>query len=269
MPAEIWNCKEIADSIKAKASKLRTESETPKLQVISVGEDPASKVYMKNKGKDCSEVGFGFEHTSFNENATTDEVLEAIQNSEATGIICQLPVLKHINVDAIIDTIPLEKDVDCFKPENLGNLMLGRSGFRPCTPAGVMEILSYHNIELVGKKVTILGRSNIVGKPLANMMINAGATTAICNSHSKIEEFTYDADIIVSAVGKARLITPDMIGNNPIIIDVGINRDANGKLCGDVSKDCIYNSKALTPVPGGVGLMTRAILIDNLAKTCN
>lgn len=237
----------------------------PKLLVLSVGSDPASERYMRNKAKDCEEVGFIFEHVAFDEKAKTQEVISVIERSDADGIILQLPVPQQIDVQKVTAAIPILKDVDCFKPENVGNIVLDPHALnRPCTPAGIIYILDEIGFDLRGAKVCVLGRSNIVGKPLANMLINEGATVTVCNSYSQIEEPIKAADVIISAVGKYGIIQPSMVSSDQIVIDVGINI-VNGKLCGDMHEDCKSIVKLYTPVPGGVGLMTRAMLIRSVA----
>lgn len=259
---ETWHCKEIADNIKR---QIINSGVKKSLLIITVGDDPASKVYVKGKLKDCEEVGFLHRHVKLNNNSTTKDIINAINDSTEDGIIVQLPLPEHIDKQAVISSIPTEKDVDGFSISNVGSMVLGKQCLLPCTPAGVVEILDYHNVDIEGKDICVIGRSNIVGKPLTNMLINRGATVTICNSKTKnLEQKTKLADIIISAVGKANLVTPDMIKPDSILIDVGINRDSEGKICGDISPDCDKIAYARTPVPGGVGLMTRAMLLNNL-----
>ena len=267
---EIWYCKDLAQKLKLEAASMCKGFEgTPKLAIITVGEDPASQVYVRNKKKDCEEIGFAWDHIILPETASTDDVLDAIDYTDAHGIIMQLPVPDQIDVNEVTNHIPQFKDVDCFRLDNLGRVVIGDNPlFLPCTPAGVMAILEEHGVDLVGKNVVVIGRSNIVGKPLANMLINAGAATTCLNSKCELPLYLYDADVIISAAGVRGLIKPEHISKNTVIIDVGINVDETGKLCGDVDKSCYENSsaRAITPVPGGVGLMTRAILMQNVAK---
>lgn len=261
----MWHCKEIADKIK---QEILEKEESKSLLIITVGNDPASEVYVRGKLRDCDEVGYSSRHVTLDETVSTDDIINIINSSNEDGIIVQLPLPSHINKQAVIDSIPVEKDVDGFSRESLGSIVLGRDCLLPCTPAGVIEILDYHNIELEGKDICVIGRSDIVGKPLANMLINRGATVTICNSKTRsLKEKTLESDIVISAVGKRDLVTKDMIQPGSILIDVGINKDENGKLCGDISPKCDEIAYARTPVPGGVGLMTRAMLLKNLSNT--
>lgn len=284
MTCQIWNCSEIAADIKSEL-KEKHDKEYPArlMEIITVGNDSASESYVKGKKKDCKEIGFSYRHLQFASDATTEDILKAISFSRANGIILQLPVPKHIDVKRIVEAIGPKRDIDGFHPQNLGELMLGNYNDNdgndktadnkdggdalliPCTPAGVMEVLKYHDIDLSGKKVCIIGRSNIVGKPLDVMMINAGATVTSCNSKTKdLANITKQSDIVVSTVGKANFVTKDMIKDGAIVIDVGINRGEDGKMCGDVCEDVREVAFAVTPVPGGIGLMTRAMLMKNL-----
>lgn len=269
--------KELATKLKLKikeeTSKLKDEiGKTPGLAIVLLGENPASKIYVNSKIKGCNELGFESFAYFLPEDTTEEKILELIDNlnndEKVNGILVQLPLPKHIDEKKIIDRIALSKDVDGFKPENLGLLMLGdERAMLPCTPAGIMELLKAYSIELVGKDVVMVGRSNIVGKPMANLMINAGATVTICNSKTKdLKKKTSSADIIVMAIGKAKFLTEDMVKEGAIIIDVGINRTEQG-LFGDVDYDGISKkSSYITPVPGGVGPMTVAMLFANTMK---
>ena len=257
---------EISDEIKKIYNK---DQKVPGLAIIVVGDDPASKVYVSSKIKSCSAVGIkSFDHTLPND-VTEDEVLNIIEelnnNDEVDGILVQLPLPKHIDPQKIVEKISLEKDVDGFKPQNLGLLLLNNStSLRPCTPAGIMELLTRYDIDIQGKDVTIIGRSNIVGKPMAAYIINAGGTLTICNSHTKdIKYKTSNADILIVSMGSPKFIKKDMVKDGAVIIDVGINRTENG-LCGDVDHDDVKDKVSyITPVPGGVGPMTVAMLLKN------
>lgn len=239
------------------------------LAVIIVGNNPASRIYVDNKKKDCEYIGISSYEYALPENATQKEVLNLIDklnnDDKIDGMIVQLPLPKHIDEQAVINSISPKKDVDAFHPENVGKIMIGKYGFLPCTPAGIMELLKEENIETKGKNAVVIGRSNIVGKPMALLLINKDATVTVCHSKTKnIEEITKKADILVVAVGKANFVTKDMVKEGAVVIDVGMNRDENGKLCGDVKFDEVEAiSSYITPVPGGVGPMTRAILMKN------
>ena len=242
---------------------------TPGLAVILVGDDPASAVYVRNKSKDCAEVGFkSFEHIL--PASTTQEELEALvknlnADSSVHGILCQLPLPKHLDERAVINLIDPKKDVDAFHPENVGRIMIGEYDFLPCTPAGVMELIHSTGISVGGKKCVVVGRSNIVGKPMAMLLLHENGTVTVCHSRTKdLKAETLQADILVAAVGKAKLIGADMVKDGAVVIDVGMNRDENGKLCGDVDFEAVKDKASyITPVPGGVGPMTRAMLMQN------
>ena len=242
----------------------------PKLMIISVGEDPASKVYVRNKLKAAAEIGIIANHFPMQADlVTTEYVKETIslfnEDPYLDGIMVQLPLPKHLDERAIIDAIDPEKDVDGLTTTNIGRLRSGQPGMQPCTAKGIIDLCRYYNIDLDGKDVTIVGRSNIVGKPLADMMMAAGATVTQCHTHTSDLMFhTLTADIIVSAVGKLKLITEKMIKCGATVIDVGINRDENGKLCGDIDYENVWVvAEHITPVPGGVGPMTVAELMSN------
>ena len=241
----------------------------PGLAVIIVGENPASQVYVRNKHKACGEVGFLSRVYELPE-ATTQEELNALideLNADAAihGILCQLPLPKHLCEDEVIARISPAKDVDAFHVQNVGRIMLGDYDFLPCTPAGVMVLLREAGVEISGKECVVLGRSNIVGKPMAMLLLQANGTVTICHSRTKdLAEVTRRADVLVVAIGKAKFITGDMVKPGAVVIDVGMNRDENGKLCGDVdfaSAEPICS--AITPVPGGVGPMTITMLLRN------
>lgn len=244
----------------------------PGLAIILVGDNPASKIYVNSKIKGCSELGFeSFAHF-LPEDTSEERVLELIgelnEDERVNGILVQLPLPKHVDEKKVIDKIALDKDVDGFKPENLGLLMLGdKDSMQPCTPAGIMELLRAYSIELVGKDVVVVGRSNIVGKPMGSLLINEGATVTTCNSKTKdLKAKTSQADMVIMAIGQAKFLTEDMVKEGAIIVDVGINRTEDG-LFGDVDYDGVSKKAAyITPVPGGVGPMTVAMLFANTMK---
>ncbi len=245
---------------------------TPGLAVVIVGEDPASKVYVRNKKKACEEVGFYSEVHELPENTTEEELLALLEkikaNEKIHGILVQLPLPNQINENCVINAIPPEKDVDAFHPENVGHIMIGDYAFLPCTPAGVMKMLEYEGIDVKGKECVVIGRSNIVGKPMAMLLLHASGTVTVCHSKTvDLAEVTRRADILVSAVGKAGFVTADMVKEDAVVIDVGMNRNADGKLCGDVAFDEVAEkASAITPVPGGVGVMTITMLLENTLK---
>ena len=274
---KILDGKKLAEEIK---SELRTEvlglkekGIVPGLAVVIVGENSASKIYVKNKKRACEEIGIYSQVFELEEKIFQDELLEVIGKLNADekvhGILVQLPLPAHIEKEKIILAIDPKKDVDCFHPENIGKVFLGQEIFPPCTPAGILEILKRSEIEIVGKDVVIVGRSNIVGKPLALMMINLGATVTVCHSKTEnLKEKCLGADILVSAVGYTGLITKDMIKQRAVVIDVGMNRDDEGKLTGDVDfLEVSQIASAITPVPGGVGPMTITMLLKNPIKS--
>ncbi len=239
------------------------------LAVILVGNDPASCVYVANKRKDCDELGIKSVEYALPEETTMDELLALIEklneDKEINGILCQLPLPKHLDETKVLETISPFKDVDAFHPENVGKIMTGKYEFLPCTPAGIMEMLKYYNISAEGKSCVVIGRSNIVGKPMAMLMLHSNATVTICHSRTKnLKEVCANADILISAVGKAGFVTADMVKDGAVVIDVGMNRNKEGKLCGDVDYENVSaKASMITPVPGGVGPMTRAMLMCN------
>lgn len=272
---KILSGKEPAENLKFEVYlRNKLEIYTPKLVVIMVGENPASRAYVNGKKRDCEDCGIDFELIQFDEKVKQSAIEKTIarlnEDETVNGILVQLPLPAHLNKKAIIDSICPEKDVDCFSEANLGSLFLNRPVFKPCTPFGIMELLSYYKISVEDKHCVIIGRSDIVGKPLAVMLISAGATVTVCNSHthpSDLANLTRAADIVICAVGKPKFLTADMISEGAIVIDVGINRDENNKLCGDVDFENVkLKASAITPVPGGVGLMTRAALMTNILK---
>lgn len=271
---EILNGKELAKKIRTELKEevlnLKEKlGKVPGLAIILVGDNPASRIYVNSKIKGCQEIGIESFEYCLDANITEKELLEVIEklnnDDKVNGILVQLPLPAHIDEKSVISKIALEKDVDGFKPENLGMLFLNdKNALVSCTPAGIMRILDEYKINLEGKDAVIVGRSNIVGKPLAGLFINAGATVTVCNSKTKnLSEKTKNADVVVMAVGKAKLLTSDMVKEGAIVVDVGINRTQDG-IVGDVDYDnvapkCSY----ITPVPGGVGPMTVAMLFSN------
>ena len=262
---------DLLDEIKLETKKLDI---TPGLCVILVGDDPASAVYVKNKEKACEKVGFYHKTYRLMADTTQDHLLDVIkevkEDCKINGLIVQLPLPKHINEELIINSIPVDKDVDCFNPFNVGSLITKKKGdapsaVAPCTPAGVMDLLDRYGVEIAGKRAVIVGRSNIVGKPLALMLLNRDATVTVCHSRTKdLASVVREADIVVAAVGSPKLVTADMVKPDAVVIDVGVNRLSDGKLCGDVDFDSVKDKVyAITPVPGGVGPMTIAVLLKN------
>lgn len=239
------------------------------LAVILVGSDPASKIYVANKKKACEQLGIISKEYLLPADTTQKELLSLIEqlNNDKTvnGILCQLPLPKTIDEKTVISAISPEKDVDAFHPVNVGKIMIGDYYFLPCTPAGIMEMLKYYNIEIAGRNCVVIGRSNIVGKPMSMLLLQKNGTVTICHSKTEnLEKVTAGADILVSAVGKANFVTANMVKDGAVVIDVGMNRDKNGKLCGDVDFNNVSEkSSYITPVPGGVGPMTIATLMQN------
>ncbi|MBR7084472.1 MAG: bifunctional methylenetetrahydrofolate dehydrogenase/methenyltetrahydrofolate cyclohydrolase FolD [Oscillospiraceae bacterium] len=272
--ANLIDGKKVSADVK---EQVRQETETlvqkygkrPGLAVVIVGNDPASRVYVNNKKKACETVGFQSFEYALPEDTTQEELLELVQTLNAdknvNGILVQLPVPKQIDDKAIINAISPEKDVDAFHPENVGRIMIGEYAFLPCTPAGVMELIDSTGVEIPGKKCVVIGRSNIVGKPMAMLLLHRSGTVTICHSRTQnLAEITREADILVAAVGKANFVTGDMIKDGAVVIDVGMNRLENGKLCGDVNfAEAEQKASYITPVPGGVGPMTIAMLMKN------
>ncbi len=276
MGAKIIDGKVIAAQMRAEMKQIvdayRKEGIVPTLAVILVGDDSASQVYVRNKEKACHEIGIRSMVYRLRSDADEEELLGLVEelNEEDSvhGILVQLPLPKHINAQHILRAIDPKKDVDCFHPFNAGKMLEGSDGFLPCTPAGIIEMLHRSGIEIAGKHCVVLGRSNIVGKPMAILMLRENATVTICHSVTKdLKEWTRQADILISAVGKAKMVTIDMVKPGAVVIDVGMNRDAMGKLCGDVDYDAVSGiAGAITPVPGGVGPMTITMLLQNCLK---
>ncbi|MBR6743145.1 MAG: bifunctional methylenetetrahydrofolate dehydrogenase/methenyltetrahydrofolate cyclohydrolase FolD [Clostridia bacterium] len=259
----------VKEKIAAEVRGLKEKGIVPGLAVIIVGEDPASKVYVSNKKKACEQLGMYSVEYALPENTQIDELLKLIDNlnkdSKINGILCQLPLPRHLDEDAVINAILPEKDVDAFHPVNVGKIMNGDYDFLPCTPAGIMEMLEYEGIDVTGKNCVVIGRSNIVGKPMAMLLLHKNGTVTITHSKTKdLAAFCRNADILVAAVGRAKFVTEDMVKEGAVVIDVGINRMADGKLCGDVDFDAAEKKASyITPVPGGVGPMTIATLMKN------
>ncbi|TAJ43528.1 bifunctional methylenetetrahydrofolate dehydrogenase/methenyltetrahydrofolate cyclohydrolase FolD [Methanofollis fontis] len=241
----------------------------PHLATVLVGQDPGSQLYVRMKHRACERVGIGSVGIELPETATTQEVLSAVNrlnnDSEISGILVQLPLPAQVDTEQVISAVLPEKDVDGFHPLNIGKLYTGHPGFVPCTPQGVMTILSEYGIETAGKRAVVMGRSVDVGRPMAALLLNADATVTICHSRTRdLATVTREADILISAIGKPRFVTTEMVKEGAVVIDVGTNRDENGKLCGDVDFDAVKErASAITPVPGGVGPMTIATLMEN------
>jgi methylenetetrahydrofolate dehydrogenase (NADP+)/methenyltetrahydrofolate cyclohydrolase len=270
MAATILDGKALATKCKeAVKAEAQTLSRTPGLAVIIVGNNPASRVYVNSKRKDCEECGFLSEEYALPEETTQEELITLIQElngrADIDGILCQLPLPKGIDEEAVLMAISPEKDVDGFHPMNMGSLLVGKEGFLPCTPYGVMEILKEYNVDIKGKQCVVIGRSNIVGKPMALLLLQQHGTVTICHSRTQnLAEICRTADILVAAVGKVNVVTADMIKPGAVVIDVAMNRNEAGKLCGDVDYAAAKEvAPAITPVPGGVGPMTRAMLMKN------
>ena len=274
--AIIIDGKEVArktrESLKSKVEELKKKNISPKLAVIMVGEDPASKIYVRNKSKACEELGIEYEEFLLKEETTQQELLDLInklnQDKSVHGILLQSPIPEKLDINEAFRTIVPEKDVDGFNPVNVGKLVLGQDTFISCTPFGVIKMLEEYNIEIEGKNAVVLGRSNIVGKPMLQCLLNKHATVTICHSKTKnLKEVTKNADILVSAIGKAKFVTKDMVKPGAVVIDVGINRNEDGKVCGDVDFEEVKEIAGyITPVPGGVGPMTIAMLMTNIVK---
>jgi methylenetetrahydrofolate dehydrogenase (NADP+)/methenyltetrahydrofolate cyclohydrolase len=268
--AVLMDGKALAAKVKAQvAEQTANLDRKPGLAVVVVGDNPASRVYVNGKKKDCAECGFFSEERHLPEDTTQEELLAQVAElngrADIDGILVQLPLPKQLNEREVLMAIAPQKDVDCFHPYNIGKLMIGESAFLPCTPAGVMKLLEEYGIDPEGKHCVMVGRSNIVGKPQALLMLHRGATVTICHSKTRnLAEECRRADILVSAVGKVGLITADMVKEGAVVIDVAMNRNEEGKLCGDVDFDAVAEKASyITPVPGGVGPMTRAMLMVN------
>ncbi|MBY0096429.1 bifunctional methylenetetrahydrofolate dehydrogenase/methenyltetrahydrofolate cyclohydrolase FolD [Mesobacillus maritimus] len=277
MTAEIINGKEIAkrkkQEIFVEVEELKKSGVTPGLAVILVGDNQASQTYVRSKQKTCKELGMHSVLIEYNESVSEEELLRKIEqlniDGSIHGILVQLPLPDHISEMKVIETISPEKDVDGFHPVNIGRMMIGQEAFLSCTPYGILVLLKESGIELEGKHVVVVGRSNIVGKPVGQLLLNENATVTYCHSRTKgLEKLTQAADIIIAAVGKAGFITKDHVKQGAVVIDVGINRNSEGKLCGDVAFDEVKEVAGyLTPVPGGVGPMTITVLMYNTLKS--
>ena len=259
----------VRDRIKTEVENLKNVGKETGLAVIIVGNDPASKVYVSNKKKGCEQVGMNSYEYALPEETTTEELLELIEklngDTKIDGILCQLPLPRHIDEKTVINSIAPQKDVDAFHPVNTGHIMIGDHSFLPCTPAGIIEMLKFYNIQISGKECVVIGRSNIVGKPMAMLLLQNSGTVTVCHSKTEnLSDVTRRADILVAAVGKANFVTADMVKDGAVVIDVGMNRNAEGKLCGDVDFENVKDKCSyITPVPGGVGPMTITMLLNN------
>ena len=270
--------KEVSSHVKTKVKEeveiLKEKGIEPALAVIIVGNDPASRVYVNNKKKACEFTGMRSVEYALPEETTQEELLAIIDklngDDSINGILCQLPVPKHISEKAVIERISPKKDVDVFSAENVGKMWQGDYDMASCTPMGVIELLDYYGIDVCGKNCVIIGRSNIVGKPMASLLLERSATVTICHSRTKnLSEITSKADLIVAAVGRAKFVTADMVKEGAIVVDVGINRNEDGKLCGDVDFENVKEKcEFITPVPGGCGPMTIAVLMKNTLLAC-
>lgn len=273
MSAHVINGKELVSSVREQfrqeVAELAKQGVQPGLAVVLVGDDQASAVYVRNKAKACEEAGIYSEVHRLPAETSQDELLKLIdqlnQNAKINGILVQLPLPKHIDEDTVIDAISVEKDVDCFHPVNVGNLMIGKGDFLPCTPSGIIEILKRMNVEIAGKHAVVVGRSNIVGKPMAMLLLQENATVTICHSKTPdIGAVTSQADILVVAVGRAKMIKAEHVKPGAVVIDVGMNRLDTGKLAGDVDFDDVLDKAGMiTPVPGCVGPMTITMLLKS------
>lgn len=276
---QIIDGKKVSAQVKEEVRKQTLELKeaygiTPGLAVVIVGDDPASRVYVNNKKKACEVVGFKSEEYALPASTTQEELLELVNTlnnkQDINGILVQLPLPEHLDDKAVIEAINPQKDVDAFHAVNVGKIMLGEYDFLPCTPSGVMEMLHAYDIPVSGKNCVVIGRSNIVGKPMAMLLLHENGTVTICHSRTKnLAEVCRGADILVAAVGKPKFVTSDMVKEGAVVIDVGMGRDENGKLCGDVDFENVKDKCSyITPVPGGVGPMTISTLMKNTLKAC-
>ena len=263
---------QVKEQVAEECRALKERGIVPGLAVILVGDDPASRVYVNNKKKACELVGFKSVEYALPASTTQEELLALVDElnsrEDINGILCQLPLPKGLDENAVIEAISPLKDVDAFHEQNVGRIMIGDYDFLPCTPAGIMEMLHAYDIDVDGKNCVVIGRSNIVGKPMAMLLLHENATVTICHSHTKnLADITKNADVLVAAVGKAKFVTADMVGDGAVVIDVGMNRDEEKKLCGDVDFESVKDKCSyITPVPGGVGPMTIATLMKNTLK---
>lgn len=269
----VMNGKELAAKIRTELKEeVQRDNIKAKLAVIQVGNDPASKIYVRNKSKACEEVGIEFEEFKLPSTASQKELFDTIAlldtDLNTTGILLQSPIPKHLDIQEAFSRIDWKKDVDGFNPINIGKRTIGEDAFIPCTTLGIIKLLEEYNIDITGKKVAVLGRSNIVGKPTAMELLKRNATVTVCHSKTKdLYRETEQADILISAIGKPKFITADMIKKDAIVIDVGMNKDEDNKLCGDIDyNEAVKKVSYITPVPGGVGPMTIAMLMNNVIK---
>lgn len=264
---------DIKNELKEKVAKYKEQGIEITLAVVKVGNDPASAVYVRNKEKACEYVGINSKTLALPEETTEEELLNVVkelnEDKNVNGILVQLPLPKHIDESKVLLTIDSTKDVDGFHPVNVGKMVIGEDTFLPCTPAGIIEMIKRTDIDIEGKECVVIGRSNIVGKPMAMLMLKKNATVTIAHSRTKdLKEVTKRADIIVAAIGKAKFVTADYVKEGAVVIDVGMDRDENGKLCGDVDFESVSKvASAITPVPGGVGPMTVTMLLVNCLRS--
>lgn len=264
---------DIKNELKEKVAKYKEQGIEITLAVVKVGNDPASAVYVRNKEKACEYVGINSKTLALPEETTEEELLNVVkklnEDKNVNGILVQLPLPKHIDESKVLITIDSTKDVDGFHPVNVGKMVIGEDTFLPCTPAGIIEMIKRTDIDIEGKECVVIGRSNIVGKPMAMLMLKENATVTIAHSRTKdLKEVTKRADIIVAAIGKAKFVTADYVKEGAVVIDVGMDRDENGKLCGDVDFESVSKvASAITPVPGGVGPMTVTMLLVNCLRS--
>lgn len=264
--------RKVREGLKTEVFELRKSGIVPRLAVIMVGDDNASKIYVRNKSKACDEVGIEFEEHLLSEKTTMKELLGLIDelnnDKKINGILLQSPIPSNLDINEAFRRISPEKDVDGFNPVNVGKLVLAQNTFISCTPFGIIKILEEYNIPIEGKNAVVIGRSNIVGKPMLQCLLNKNATVTICHSKTKnLKEITKKADILVSAIGRPKFVTKDMVKEGAVVIDVGINRNSEGKVCGDVDFETVKDiASSITPVPGGVGPMTVAMLMNNVVK---
>lgn len=264
---------EIKEELKEKVAEYKKQGVEITLAVVKVGNDPASAVYVRNKEKACEYVGITSRTLALPEETTEEELLKVVndlnEDKAVNGILVQLPLPKHIDESKVLLAIDSNKDVDGFHPVNVGKMVIGEETFLPCTPAGIIEMLKRTDVEISGKECVVIGRSNIVGKPMSMLMLKENATVTIAHSRTKdLKEVTKRADILIAAIGKAKFVTTDYVKEGAVIIDVGMDRDENGKLCGDVDFDSVSQvASAITPVPGGVGPMTVTMLLVNCLRS--
>lgn len=263
---------QLKDELRQEVAQLKEQGKNCCLAVIQVGNDPASSVYVGNKKKACTYIGIESLSYELPEDTSEEELLALIaklnEDKSVHGILCQLPLPKHMDEDKVIQAIDPKKDVDGFHPQNVGALVIGQEGFVSCTPAGIIELLHRSGVEIEGKHCVVIGRSNIVGKPMSLLMLRENATVTVCHSRTKnLPQICKEADILIVAIGKPQFITAEYVGEGAVVIDVGIHRDENNKLCGDVKFDEVEPfASAITPVPGGVGPMTIAMLMKNCVE---